>query len=347
MSRARIDLPEEISDTAARWLFRRGAGLSVDEQSELAAWKAADPRHARAFADLERDCAFLDRPFKVGRAEVVLAQLAARARRRRFRRNAWATAACLMLLGTSALWMASTSRSPVDNEQRVAIVVPETRTLPDGSIAELRSGAQICVDFSGVTRAVTLLSGEAHFQVAHDTKPFVVTAADVEFRAVGTAFSVELGEKSVALMVTQGRVAVEKSVSVPASGIPPEASPETGETLATVDAGNRVVVPDDIPDGTRALAAVAVPTEEMSEQLAWRIPRIDFTRIPLEEAIRLMNERNPSQIQMAIEDKALGNLRVSGLFRADRVNAFVGLLETNFGIEAETRGNTIHLRRRR
>ncbi|MBX7123964.1 MAG: FecR domain-containing protein [Opitutaceae bacterium] len=346
MSRVRKNLPEEISEAAARWLFRRGAGLSVAEQSELEAWKAADARHASAFVDLERDCALLDRPLKDGRAEVVLAQLATRARRHRIRRNAWTAAACLTLLGTSALWMTSTSRAPIDREQRITIVVPETHTLPDGSIAELRSGAQIRVDFSGATRAVALLSGEAHFQVVHDTRPFVVTAGGVEFRAVGTAFSVELAEKSVALLVTQGRVAVEKSVPVPALGIP-EPSPEQGEALATVDAGNRVVVPADIPGGTHALAAVSVPTEEMSEQLAWRIPRIDFTRIPLEEAIGLMNERNPGQMQMVIDDKDLGNLRVSGLFRADRVNAFVGLLETNFGIEAETRGNTIHLRKRR
>ena len=346
MNPGREDLPEVISDTAAKWLFRRGAGLSDTEQSELEAWKAADPRHASAFAKLECDCSLLDRPLKDGRARTVLAQLASRARRRRLRRSAWTAAACLTLLGTSALWRTSTSQSPADNGQRVAIVVPETRTLPDGSIAALRSGAQIRVDFSGATRAVALISGEAHFQVAHDAKPFVVTAGGIEFRAVGTAFSVELAEKSVALLVTQGRVAVEKSVPIPAMGVP-EPIAEEGETLTTVDAGNRVIVPADIPGGIHALATVSVPKEEMSEQLAWRIPRIDFTRIPLEEAIGLMNQRNPGQMKMAIDDEALGNLRVSGLFRADRVDAFVGLLETNFDIESEIKGNTIHLRKRR
>lgn len=337
---------EDISDIAARWLFRRGAGLSVAERSELEAWKAADPRHASAFADLERDWSILDRPLNDGRAQTVLDQLDTRARHRRLRRMAWAAAACFTFLGAGALWRTATTHPPVPNQQRVAIVAPATRTLPDGSIAELKAGAQIGVDFSGSTRAVTLVCGEAHFQVAHDAKPFVVTAGGVEFRAVGTAFSVELAEESVALLVTQGRVAVEKSAPASASGAP-DRVPEPAERLATVDAGNRIVVPADNPAVPHSLATVPVPSEEMSEQLAWRIPRIDFTRTPLSEAINLMNQHNQAQMQMAIDDKALGSLPVSGLFRADRVDAFVGLLETNFGIEAETRGSTIHLRKRR
>ncbi|MBP7140643.1 MAG: FecR domain-containing protein [Opitutaceae bacterium] len=346
MSKVGKDIAEDIADIAAQWLFRRNAGFSAAEQSELETWKAADPLHASAFADLERDWSILDRPLKHGRAQAMLAQLVKRARHRRLRRMAWTTAACFTLLGTGVLWRTAIAPPQSDNPQRVAIVVPDTRTLPDGSIVELKSGAQIRVDFSGATRAVALISGEAHFQVAHDAKPFVVTAGAVEFRAVGTAFSVELAAESVALLVTQGRVAVEKSVPASASRVP-SGTPEPAERLATVDAGNRVVVPADAPAGLHSLAPVSVPREEMSEQMAWRIPRIDFTRIPLAEAIDLMNQRNPGQLQMAIDDKALGSLRVSGLFRADRVDAFVGLLETNFGVEAETRENTIHLRKRR
>ena len=335
---------EDVTDIASRWLFRRGAGLSAAEVSELEAWKAADPRHARAYADLERDWSILERPLNDGRAQAVLDQFGARVRCRRRRRVAWAAAACFTFLGVSALWW--TAPSPMPSQQRVAIVAPTTRTLPDGSIVELRPGAEIAVDFSGATRAVTLMSGEAHFQVAHDAKPFVVAARGVEFRAVGTAFSVELAEESVALLVTQGTVAVEKTATSAASHTPAVMS-EPVDRLATVDAGNRIVVPSNTPAVQHSLVAVPVPREEISEQLAWRVPRIDFTHTPLSEAINLMNQHNQAYMQMTLDDRELGSLLVSGLFRADRVDAFVGLLETNFGIEAETKVNTIHLRRKR
>ena len=90
--------------------------------------------------------------------------------------------------------------------------------------------------------------------------------------------------------------------------------------------------------------STAVAAEEMAEALAWRVPRIDFTRTPLTEAVALMNRHN--RVQMTIDDAALGSLPVSGLFRADRVEAFVGILEANFGIQAEKSEQAIRLKRR-
>lgn len=334
----------DISDVAARWLFRHGAGLTATERAEFEGWRAADPRHASAFAELEKDWSILGRPISAGRSQTVLRELGARSHRRRVRRVAWASAACLALL-VGALARMRPPSVEVSSGQ-VAIVAPDKRALPDGSVAELKPGAEIAITFTDRTRGITLVRGQAHFQVAHDAKPFVVTARGVEFRAVGTAFSVELAEESVELLVTQGRVAVEKPLV--ASG--PDASAEittSPKVIATVGAGNRVVVSSDDRSGTAEPSVTPVATEEMSDQLAWRIPRIDFTRTPLAEAVALMNRHNQAQKQMAIDDDALGKLPVSGLFRADRVDAFVRLLEANFGIETETNGQTIHLRKRR
>lgn len=334
----------DIADTAASWLFRHGAGLTETERSEFEEWRAADPRHTSAFAELEKDWSILGRPLASGRSETILRELGARSRRRRFRRVAWASAACLALL-VGSLWRHQTP-SPASPSSQVAIVAPDKRTLSDGSVAELKPGAEIAIHFTGSTRGVTLVRGQAHFQVAHDpTKPFIVTARGVEFRAVGTAFSVELADESVELLVTQGRVAVEKSLSAPS----PTTSPgvvESPQALATVGAGNRVVVSSDNKTVAAAPSVTPIASEEMADQLAWRIPRIDFTRTPLSEAVALMNRHNQTRMQMTIDEVALGKLPVSGLFRADRVDAFVRLLEANFGIETETAGQTIHLRKR-
>ena len=51
-----------------------------------------------------------------------------------------------------------------------------------------------------------LLRGEGRFQVAHDaTRPFIVSAADADVRAVGTAFTVRLRESAqVDVLVSEG-----------------------------------------------------------------------------------------------------------------------------------------------
>src|SRR5437660_1453063 len=82
-------------------------------------------------------------------------------------------------------------RRPFSTPPSSAVVLrPEKQILADGSVVELKSGAEIAVDFTGAYRRVALKRGEAHFQVAHQSRPFVVTAGPIEFRAVGTAFAV-------------------------------------------------------------------------------------------------------------------------------------------------------------
>jgi ferric-dicitrate binding protein FerR (iron transport regulator) len=58
-----------------------------------------------------------------------------------------------------------------------------------------------------------------------------------------------------------------------------------------------------------------------------------------------MNRHNA--VTLVIEDAELGTLPVSGLFRADRTEAFVRLLEANFEVRAEPIGRSIRLHRKR
>jgi transmembrane sensor len=85
--------------------------------------------------------------------------------------------------------------------------VNERLALPDGSRVELKDGSEVVVQYSASERRVKLTGGEAHFTVWKDkTRPFIVNAAGVEVRAVGTAFNVRLEAKSVEVLVTEGRV---------------------------------------------------------------------------------------------------------------------------------------------
>lgn len=346
MSRAtKTDSGAELEDLAAAWVFRRANGLTPEEQAAFERWRSADPRHAGALARHERTWSALNRPRQAGQADLLLAQLAERASRRRLRRTAAITAAGALLVAGAQFWRARYA-SPGRPESRAVVVLPETQTLADGSIVELKPGAEIAVVFHEDSRRVRLRRGEAHFQVAHESRPFIVTAGTVEFRAVGTAFSVQLAPAQVELLVTEGRVAIGTTAGSPAAGrlADPVASAAT-TNLATVTAGNGITVALATAGSGAIPTPSMIPREEMAERLAWRVPKLEFTDTPLAEAVALMNRHN--RVKLIIDDTNLGQLSVSGLFRADRLEAFVRLLEANFDVRAEQIGETTHLHRKR
>ncbi len=330
---------EEIEKAAAHWVFRRETGLSPEEQAEFERWLENDPRHGAALDRHEHAWAVLDRPRAAGQADLLLQRLAARKLRRRRIRIAGiglvAVVACVVG------FQIDRTHKP-DPANTVAVVLPETRLLEDGSVVELKSGARLAVNFSETLRRVELEEGEAHFKVAHRPgRPFLVVVDTVEFRAVGTAFNVKLADAGIELLVTEGSVAIEKASAGPPDDFSP-AIPLPKTLLTTVSAGNHIVVK---PANEEVLTTTMVPPKEVSELLAWRAPRLEFTETPLALAIEMMNRHN--RAQLVIEDDELGKLLVSGLFRADRLEAFVLLLETNFGVSAEQKEDVTFLRRKR
>ncbi len=331
-------IPNGISKVAADWVARRDAGLTTQEERDYAAWLETDPRHHAAIKRLEFAWTSLDQPARTGAADVVLFELDRRAGRRR-RRMAFATAALVLLVGAGAGWHITRSASPLKSPQvaTAAVLLPALQSLPDGSVAELRDGGEIAVSFTPSQRRVELRRGEVYFKVAKNpARPFVVVVGGVEFRAVGTAFSVQRENASIELLVTEGTVAVEvaATASLPAGNTPP----------LLVGAGDGATVRVE-PESEKTQVS-AVPNADVQTRLAWRSPRLEFSGTQLIEAIALMNRHN--RLQFVIEDPALAKVRVSGIFGAANTAAFVGLLEASFNVEAERRGDhEIVLRGRR
>jgi transmembrane sensor len=239
----------------------------------------------------------------------------------------------------TTLMVARRPQSPASaarTQPTATVILPERRTLEDGSRVELRAGAQIRAECTPAERRVALLEGEAHFEVSKDAaRPFVVDVRGVQVRAVGTAFVVGLDNHTVDVLVTEGVVAVERIAahspvsSTHASG---------GERLS---AGQHAVV---------ELAAAAPPAlrslspGEAAQRLAWRVPRLEFSATPLTEVVTLFRLHGGIHLQLA--DAALGNVRVSGVLRANNTAALLRLLAADHDIVAESRGDDIVLRRR-
>lgn len=267
-------------------------------------------------------------------------------RRRRRRQRTVVTVAALLLIGGLAWqpWERATAPVAVAAIARDAVVLrPAQRTLPDGSVVELNAGAEIDVDFSGPLRRVVLRRGEGHFQVAKDPhRPFIVSAGEIEVRAVGTAFAVDRAAQGVEVLVTEGRVAVEQ----PRASDAPVVNPAP---LGTLDAGGRMVVsrPANQPEAGLQSEVSTVSAQALDQRLAWRVPRLEFSATPLARAVVLFNEQAARRggDRLVLGDAALGRVLLSGVLRADDVESLLRLLEGEFQIRSERQGDVLVLRK--
>ena len=334
---------DAIETAAAEWLCERELGFAPGRAQAFAAWRAADPRHEEAVGHAERALELLaDMP--AGRAPLT-ARLAATAqpsapavRWGGFRAPGWfAGLAAALALAAGAWWLAP-GRSGESQRYVTAAARQQQIGLNDGSIVNLNVSSEVSVRLTPHERRVTLASGEAHFAVAHDTaRPFIVTAAGVSVRAVGTAFSVRVGDAGVEVLVTEGKVAVTRdAVAAGAATAPTAVGP------AQLVAGERTVIAREAAVGSAAIERV--PAEALDAAVRWHSQVMVFSDLPLRDAVALFNRRNATQLVLA--DEKLGAQKIGGTFAADQVEAFVRLLEKDGDVAAERRGaREIALRR--
>jgi transmembrane sensor len=288
-------------------------------------------------AALASDCTPLDWPRRIGRLDLFREAIAVRKKRLRRRRfQAAAAGSSVLLLAGLLLFRSELGGQLFDTQpdaSRVLVYLPEQRTLPDGSVVELKAGSQIAIDFDHRFRRVVLTNGDAHFQVAKEpARPFVVAAGEMEFRAIGTVFAVQLRTTEVELLVTEGRVAVERS---PMTNLPvnPAVAEAPSEPLAIVDAGNQVTVERQSSGRIATPRVTPISPPQSGAKLAWRTPRLELNNTPLTEAIEAINRHSPVQIEL--KDPALGRMEISGALQADNIQPLLQMLESNYGIRAE------------
>lgn len=334
--------PEAIAEQASFWLARRDRGLTPAEQDDYMQWLTADPRNTEAMmqhaAAFERMMHLYEwQPVHTTEANP---DLFAPPRRRRW----WPWAASVALAAAAAVAMMVSvgrwSRALVVPPVKSYLHVNERLALPDGSRVELKDGSKVVVQYSDRERRVRLTGGEAQFSVWKDaTRPFIVEAGGIEVRALGTVFNVRLEDRAVAVLVTEGRVKVNRE--------PQSAAPAGSAADVLVAAGEQTAVPLAVA-AVPATPVVVVPatSEHISQSLAWQTPRLQFFETPLAAAVSEFNRLN--RFQIVIGDAELGTRPIGGTFRPDNVEGFVRLLETTLDVRSERRGEneTVLWRRR-
>jgi len=146
-----------------------------------------------------------------------------------------------------------------------------------------------------------------------------------------------LEDRTVAVLVTEGRVKVNRE--------PPAATSGGSVAEVMLAAGEQTAVPLAVDAVQAAPVVVPATSEQISQSLAWQTPRLQFWETPLAEAVAEFNRLN--RFQIVIGDAELGRRLIGGTFRPDNVEGFVRLLETTLDVRSDRRGDHETVLRRR
>ena len=233
-----------------------------------------------------------------------------------------------------------------------AVGEQKTITLPDNSVVQLNTNSRLQFDYRGQARAVYLHQGEVHFSVAKNPdRPFEVYAGTGRVRAIGTAFSVTLNDRSdeVNVLVTEGVVEIAPEISpetiTPALGPQAEtheAKPSGAQVLAAkpaqqhqrVTAGSAAVF-----DREAVRAIEKVEDADMLQRLAWQQGLLMFSGEPLEEVVAEISRYTDTKIIIKSEDARA--LRIGGQFKVTDTRAIFSALEKGFGLKADYATNNL------
>lgn len=290
---------EERRTTAIRWWTRLDSGaLSPSESEEFVGWLTRDPVNKAAFDDVVRLWGDLEslRPH--------VSSPAAPPRPRRFKMIGASAFAVLALVSfvwfddLSILWRAHAHTGT--GEIRVVI-------LEDGSHVQLNANSAIAVGYSDQQRRITLLEGEAWFEVRPDpVRPFSVAVANGMVTALGTSFDIATDNTRTEVTVAEHRVRISSG-------------------------GPDVIVGEGQQSAFGPGLAVAPPYPvDVDTATAWRRGKLIFEDKSLGEVIATLRQYHRGYL--LIVDPAIRQRRVTGVFEtADPLGA-IRALERSLGL---------------
>jgi transmembrane sensor len=208
--------------------------------------------------------------------------------------------------------------------------------LPDGSRVTLNTNTALTVRYAKAKRYIELERGEALFAVKRDPqRPFEVAAGGTLTRALGTEFNVDLRESSVTVSVLEGAV----RVAATGTDARPEPRADEGGTAAALPAASlaKGQALEFQPRARRLLEEKA----DVRRIDAWRTRRLEFSDVPLAEAVEEVNRYSTRTV--VIGTRELAEVRVSGIFRISDLDGFLYSLREALGVQAHEAGSEVVL----
>lgn len=323
MSPEAHDNRSRLFDEAAAWLVRiRENPQSAQLRTQFEVWRRASPEHEQAWSEL----CLLWRA--TGKAESMYRPLAANHMRTQHRARpsiprfaAGLAVACVM---ACVLWLAAPSvmiRWSADH--RTAIAEIRSIELEDGSRVELAPDSALSVQFTDNLRQVTLLQGEAFFDVRKNPdRPFRVIAGSAEVEVLGTAFDIQLTGDATRVAVARGSVSTGTRDAV------------SGPSRATLKPGDAISI--DAASGMQTRTLVDV--ENVG---AWREGRLVVRNTSIASVIDVIRRYDPAWITLA--DPSLGEERVTGIYDLTSPALALGALVDPFGGKVRNLGDSVRV----
>ncbi|MRG44165.1 DUF4974 domain-containing protein [Chitinophaga sp. SYP-B3965] len=225
------------------------------EAEQVKAWLAEHPDAveeymARAWKEE------ISHPMPAAMEQAILAKIPLRRTRRI---TTWLSAAAAVLILVTGSWFFLSQRTASSS---MVTLTAGKFILPDKSAIWLKENSRLQYDslaFGKEDRAVTLLEGEAFFDVQQDAShPFLVNSKGVETKVLGTSFSVKMQQK-VTITVATGKVGIRYQ----------------GDELGALTPGKQMLVAE---NGT-------VERKDQPEWLAgiWKETSLQLTDAPYED----------------------------------------------------------------
>jgi len=338
-----------VQELACLWISRMDRGLSKSEKQQLVAWCKENTLHHSALLEM---ASYWDDLSVLNELSDLFPLAKSTARNKVSALALAASIAVISIIGINTLvsesflpYLPSFNEQTLTQVQTLKTQVGEQKsfTLQDGSQIKLNTNSLIQVDYSTNHRLLTLLQGEARFDVAKDKdRPFTVTVGDKSFTALGTIFNVQKSDnRFMELVVTEGKVLITKATSpvtaIKQTLIQANTTVKSDELEATlVVSGEKVILAKgkSLPNNT---PVEKVSLDQIHRDLAWQQGMLIFEGEPLSKALTEISRYTTSNFE--IIDSELADIHVAGYFKAGDVDGLLTSLQSNFGIKFDKKAD--------
>jgi len=290
---------DDLFAEANNWYFRLASGdVTQEEKLAFGAWLEENPAHLKAWEEVNAFSMLLRKP-----AMAVSGRRFPRGRGRRtvlvrhvYRLASGAAALVFLAFILPGLLLALQTDFSTSVGEHKAI------TLADGTQIDLDSDTALKVDLSDSERRITILKGEAYFDVFKDPRPFIVVSGENEIRDIGTSFDVSKGDLST-ISVKTGIVDVGRA---------------DHRGWLRLTAGQAVDIEEHRVSSVRPI--------DFDTDVGWRSGKINFRHMKLSDLITKMNRYRRGRI--VIINPRIADERVSGSFNTDQPETAIRALKS-------------------
>jgi transmembrane sensor len=323
---AKINQDDTVHIAADWWVRLRAPDATDDTVDQWVTWTQQDARHLETFERINELASRLGSLDRVSRQGLIKAFGRPAPKRAWFPLSAAASLAALALAGAIYFGWMRFETGIATQVYNSAIAQNRDITLPDGTQVALGAASTMTTRFGKAQRRIELQSGEAFFQVVHDSsRPFVVAAGNISVRDIGTAFDVRRTGDRVTIAVTQGRVEISDLNQKPG---------ETQRGALEVTAGQLV----SYDPATSSMTVGSIAPEQAT---AWRNDRLEFIDEPLSVVIANVNRYSAQSLHLANAD--LAKLSYTGSIRTDAIDSWLGALPQVFPLQVSKQADGIIL----